>query len=85
MWNSRLRSKNLTLYKKRLSKDVTLKSNRSQTFPKFLESGFKNFADFTKNHQHWSLFVIKWQSPCLNLYLKKDPGTDDFLWFLQNF
>ena len=28
------------------------------------------FAEFTKKHQYWSLFVIKWQSSYLNLYLK---------------
>ena len=35
-----------------------------------LTAAVQIFADFTKKHQYWSLFVIKWQSPYLNLYLK---------------
>ena len=49
MWNSRLQNTNLKHYEKRHSKDNTLKSSRLQTFPKFLKSIFKNFAEFTKN------------------------------------
>ena len=51
----------------------------------FVEEFCKNFTKFIGKHLCKSLFFIKLQALGLQLYEKRDSGTDVFLWFLWNF
>ena len=46
----------------------------------FCEKGaFKNFANFTGKHLHWSLFLTKWQVFWPAILLKRDSDKGIFL------
>ena len=61
-------------------------TNRSNLLRIFFKIGFfKNFANFIRKHQCWSLFLIKFQAWRPVTLLKRHYSTDVFLRNLRNF
>ena len=63
--------------------DETNRSSLSQIY--FKIGVLKNFANFIRKQQCWSLFLIKLQAWRPATLLKRDSNTGVFLWNLWNF
>ena len=48
------------------------------------KNALKNFADFTRKHLSWTLFLIKLQASRSITWLKRDSNIGVFLWNLLN-